>query len=486
MLFSEAGRQLTWLLLLVVSAAFFQAGLGLVIAGWRLHETISDHNFVFRSYGEPTIDLTIAGLWAVNFPLLTGLLVIKSSLFVIITAMLARELRVNRKMVSDLAFACCLFELLQLLWMWLGAILFPIFMRAFFQSFRESFPRALVQGYMHNASLTAYVNDIQYDFQCCGITDYQDWFVIDWLDLEWMQNRYPSVLYYRDSVYHVMNYLKTDKYPFWAESFRKSYYGESTPTRLAYLLDRLNNKTDNFFIKKYVETTSFSEVPPSCCQPDSETFTWCVRQYVEFDSYGYKFPDNSTIHLQGCVARVKEVLGGRIVGLSVLISMLALVRLPVLALMRLVQTSGAQAVRSGDHLKSAHGYIFSKPKDLEESTSSLKLTEYNLTQHQVDNDEMKPLHRQKDSKQPTRLSKSEGNSTQDQNDNTTTVSEDTDTEEPEITESLSSDTISTNTVSRISTIDNLSSSQVTDTAADFSVSTTTVQPSQTTVVEAEQ
>ena len=61
-------------------------------------------------------------------------------------------------------------------------------------------------------------------------------------------------------------------------------------------------------IDEYVSTTSFAEVPFSCCQPNASS-TWCVRQYLVFKLYAYDFKNNATIFKRGCPKQVSPSYG---------------------------------------------------------------------------------------------------------------------------------------------------------------------------------
>ncbi|KAF0295951.1 hypothetical protein FJT64_006559 [Amphibalanus amphitrite] len=118
-----------------------------------------------------------------------------------------------------------------------------------------------------------------------------------------------------------------------------------------------DNQVGDGLIDEYVATTSFAEVPFSCCRPDAAS-TWCVRQYLVFKLYAYDFKTNSTIFKRGCPKQVEAFLNGRLSGVGVALLVLMGVRVLNLLMLRLVQTSTSNALLARRHLSEAHGWLF--------------------------------------------------------------------------------------------------------------------------------
>ncbi|XP_043239883.1 uncharacterized protein LOC122390731 isoform X2 [Amphibalanus amphitrite] len=298
LMMSEPGRQAFWFLIMLISLVSCQAGLAFSFLGATLRPALDNHHVLLDHFGQNQAILNVG------------------------------------KAVAALFF------------FWL---------RQFHETYRDTLPRALVKGYLQNTTITAYVNWLQYRFQCCGVTDFKDWFIADWQPRKWLANRYPTVLYYRDTYYATGK--KVERYPDWRDMSLMSNYEKSWETRLTYLQDRVKKLVGDGLIDEYVATTSFAEVPFSCCRPDAAS-TWCVRQYLVFKLYAYDFKTNSTIFKRGCPKQVEAFLNGRLSGVGVALLVLMGVRVLNLLMLRLVQTSTSNALLARRHLSEAHGWLF--------------------------------------------------------------------------------------------------------------------------------
>ncbi|XP_043239882.1 uncharacterized protein LOC122390731 isoform X1 [Amphibalanus amphitrite] len=354
LMMSEPGRQAFWFLIMLISLVSCQAGLAFSFLGATLRPALDNHHVLLDHFGQNQAILNVGK--AGSLIVVVGLMMVKGSAFQLVAALLARQKRKSRRRCAvKFAFGCVLFELLVIVFVCIVAALFFFWLRQFHETYRDTLPRALVKGYLQNTTITAYVNWLQYRFQCCGVTDFKDWFIADWQPRKWLANRYPTVLYYRDTYYATGK--KVERYPDWRDMSLMSNYEKSWETRLTYLQDRVKKLVGDGLIDEYVATTSFAEVPFSCCRPDAAS-TWCVRQYLVFKLYAYDFKTNSTIFKRGCPKQVEAFLNGRLSGVGVALLVLMGVRVLNLLMLRLVQTSTSNALLARRHLSEAHGWLF--------------------------------------------------------------------------------------------------------------------------------
>ncbi|KAF0299146.1 Photoreceptor outer segment membrane glycoprotein 2 [Amphibalanus amphitrite] len=340
---SEGCRQLLLTLLLLLAALSINAGVVLVVIAALLRPRLDEHAPVLpKGALLRELHLLVGGGAA---SLATGCLSL-----IWATSARARG-KSRRRAAQPLGWMCLLLQLGAAGLLLALALLVEVRLRAFQTVFHAGFSRTLWR-YADTAALKGYVDRTQARYQCCGALGFSDWFVVDW---------YPVTLF-------VARYLEVVRQ---RQRFAKLGQRRGNPLRASFAMQQYGSEQHAQLVTAAIEEEmssqqlqadllaakqlGFSEVPFSCCDPESPQ--WCRQMFVTESAPHYRPPANLTVFTAGCSDRVPALFGWYLWLAGRAALAVAALQLVMALVSRYWQTSASSALAAGRHLSPAPGWL---------------------------------------------------------------------------------------------------------------------------------